>query len=183
MTLRQAPRVFFAKWTYQLLPAASVLRLQIALPLFFIADMPQSRQPAGINQVIAVAQQPDDSSAPDFLHGMLFKEELAPDAVFNIKPAAGDGEMNVGMLVELATVGVQGAEDTDFHTLFSGPAEHGAGGGTEQGIEQRPVIVEKGPQQMGHGEGDMLPVAVWKDVALLRHPLLRGLMSAGAAAF
>lgn len=145
--------------------------------------MPQSRQPAGINQVIAVAQQPDDSSAPDFLHGMLFKEELAPDAVFNIKPAAGDGEMNVGMLVELATVGVQGAEDTDFHTLFSGPAEHGAGGGTEQGIEQRPVIVEKGPQQMGHGEGDMLPVAVWKDVALLRHPLLRGLMSAGAAAF
>ena len=134
------------------LPAASVLRLQIALPLFFIADMPGPRQTAGIYQVIAVAQQAGDGAAPDFLHGMLLKEEVAPDAVFNIKPAAGDGDMNMRMLVELTTVGVQGAEYTDLHTLFTGPPEHGPGGSPEQGIEQGPVVVEKEPQQVGHGK-------------------------------
>lgn len=63
------------------------------------------------------------------------------------------------------------AEDTDFHALFAGPPEHGAGGSTEQGIKQGPVVVEEGPQQEGHGKSDVLPVAVGKDVALLRHPL------------
>lgn len=163
--------------------AASVLGLKVALPLFFIADMTQPRLAAWIYQVIAVAQQPDDGPAPDLFYSVLLKEEVAPDAVFNIEPAPGDGQMNVRVLVKLATVGVQGAEDTDLHALFTGPPEHGAGGSPEQGTEQGPVVVEKGPQQMGHGEGDMLPVAVGQNVALLRHPLLRGLMSAGAAAF
>lgn len=117
------------------LPAASVLRLQIALPLFFIADMPQPRQAAGVNQVITVAQQPDDGPAPDFLHGVLLKEEFAPYAVFNIKPAAGNGEVDMRMLVELAAVGMQGAEDTDLNALSAGPAEYGAGCGAEQSIQ------------------------------------------------
>lgn len=103
------------------LPAASVLGLQIALPLLFIADVPQPRQTAGVNQRVTVTQQPDDGPAPDFLHGELLKEEVAPDAVFNIEPDAGDGQVNVRMLIELATVGVQGAEDADLHALFSGP--------------------------------------------------------------
>ena len=62
-----------------------------------------------------------------------------------------------------------------------GPPEHGAGGGAEQSVEQGPVVVKKGPQEVRHGKGDMLPVAVWEDVALLRHPLLRGFEAAGAA--
>lgn len=103
------------------LPAAPVLRLQVALPLLFIADMPQPGQAAGINQVIAVAQQVDDRPAPDFLYRLLLKEEVAPYAVFYIQPAAGDGQMNVRVLVELAATGVQGAEDADLHALFAGP--------------------------------------------------------------
>lgn len=165
------------------LPATSVLRLQIALPLLLIADMSQPRQVAGVNQVIAVAQQAGDCTTPDFFHGVLFKKDIAPDAVFHVESAAGDGQMNVRVLVELTAVRMQGAEDTDLHALFAGPPEHGAGGDTEQGIEQWPVVVEEGPQQVGHGEGDVLPVAVGKDVALLRHPLLRGFMSAGTAGF
>lgn len=53
--------------------------------------MPQLRQAGGVNQVITVAQQPDNRPAPNFFHGVLFKEDVLPDAVFNIGPAAGDG--------------------------------------------------------------------------------------------
>lgn len=165
------------------LPSASVLRLQIALPLLLIADMSQPRQTAGINQVVAVAQQTGDRPAPDFLHGVLLKEDVTPDAVFNIDPAAGDGQMNVRVLVELATVGMQGTEDTDLNTLFTRPPEYSPGGSPEQGVEEWPVVVEEGPQQVGHGEGDMLPVAVGKDMTLLRHPLLRSFEATGAAGF
>lgn len=41
----------------------------------------------------------------------------------------------MGMLVELATVSVRGAENTDFHALFADPPEYDASGGTEQDIE------------------------------------------------
>lgn len=165
------------------LPAAPVLRLQVALPLPVVADMPQPRQAAGIYQVIAVAQEPDNRATPDFLHGVLLKEDIAPDAVFNIEAASGNREVNVRMLVELATVRMQGAEDTGLHPLAAGPPEHGACGSAKQGIEQGPVVVEKGPQKMGHGEGDMLPVAVGQNVALLCNPLLRGFKTAGTAGF
>lgn len=40
---------------------------------------------------------------------------------------------------------------------------------------------QKGPQQVGHGESDMLPVAVRKYMALPGHPLLGGFKTAGAA--
>lgn len=101
--------------------------------------------------------------------------------MLHTESAAGDGDVNVRMLVELATVGVQGAKDTDLNALFAGPAEHGPGGGPEQGVEEWPVVVEKGPQQVRHGKGDMLPVAVGENMALLRHPLLCGFETAGAA--
>lgn len=52
------------------LPAASVLRLQIALPLLFIADMPQPRQAAGVNQVITVAQQAGMRSTQSMVQGL-----------------------------------------------------------------------------------------------------------------
>ena len=67
------------------------------------------------------------------------------------------------MLVELSTIGVQGAEYTDFYALFTRPPEHGAGGGVKQDVEEWSVVVEEGPQQVGHGKGDMLPVAVGED--------------------
>ncbi|MEG3672533.1 hypothetical protein U9Z90_22400 [Escherichia fergusonii] len=73
----------------------------------------------------------------------------------------------MGMLIELTTIGVQSAEDTNLHALFVGPPEHSSGGGLKELAEQEPVVVEKGPKQMGYGEGDMLPVAVWQNVALL----------------
>ena len=77
------------------LPAASVLGLKVTLPLFFVADRPLPRQAVGIKQVKAVAQQADDGSAPDI--------------VFNIESATGDGQVNVWGLVKLVTVSVQGA--------------------------------------------------------------------------
>ena len=165
------------------LPASPVLRFQIAAPLFFVSNMAQARQAAGIYQVMAVAQQADDGATPDFLHGMLLKEEVTPEAMFHVESATGDGEVNVRVLVELSAVRMQGAEDTDLHALFAGPPEHGSRSRTEQGIKQGPVVIEEGPQQMGHGESDVLPVAVGKNMALLRHPLFRGFEATGAAGF
>ncbi len=133
------------------LPAATVLRLQIALPLIFVTDMHQPRQAAGIYQVITVAQEPNDGPAPDFLHGVLLKNDIAPDAVFNIEAAAGDGQVNVRVRNELATAGVEGTEDADPYTLFTVPPEHGAGGCAGQALSRGLVVVEKRPQQVGHG--------------------------------
>jgi len=121
------------------LPATSVLRLQIALPLFFYRGYAPA--PADCRDLSGYSC---DRPAPDFLHGMLFKEDIAPDAMFYIEPATGDGQMNVRMLVELPAVGMQGAEDTDLQALFAGPPEHSAGGGTEEGIKQVPEKATKG---------------------------------------
>ena len=52
--------------------------------------MSQPRQAVGSNQVIAVTQQPDNGPAPDLLYCVLLKEEVAPDAVFDIEAAAGN---------------------------------------------------------------------------------------------
>lgn len=60
------------------------------------------------------------------------------------------------MLIELVSVGVQRAKDADFDTLPASPTKHGAGGAAKQVVEQRPVIIEERPQQVRHGEGDML---------------------------
>lgn len=85
------------------------------------------------------------------------------------------------MLIQLPTIGVQCAKDADFDPLPAGPAEHGAGGATEQVIEQWPVVVEERPQQVRHGKRDVLPVAVGQDVLLFGDPLLGGLEATAAA--
>lgn len=85
------------------------------------------------------------------------------------------------MLIELPAVGVERVEDTHFDILLAGPAEHGAGGAAEQVVEQGPVVVEERPQQMRHGEGDVLPVAVGQDVLLFGNPLLGSLEATAAA--
>jgi len=87
------------------------------------------------------------------------------------------------MLIKLASVGVQRAEDAEFDAQLARVPEHGGGGAAKQVVEQRPVVVEERPQQVRHGEGDMLPVAVGQNVLLFGDPLLGALEAAAAAGF
>ena len=163
------------------LPVALILRLQVALPLLLVADMTQVEQLAGIDTVVAGTQQTDNGTAPDGFNLLFFEEQLAPDAMFDIEATAGDGDVNVWMLIELASVGVQGAENADLDAQLARVPEHGAGSAAKKLVEQRPVVVEERPQQMRHGEGDVLPVAVGQDVLLLGDPLFGALEAAAAA--
>jgi len=165
------------------LPVALILRLQVAMPLFLITDVAKARQGAGVNAVIAGAQQTDDGTAPDFFNLLFFEEQVAPDAMFDIEAATGNGNVDVRMLIELAPVGMQGAEDTDLDTQLARVLEHGAGGAAKQVVEQRPIVIEERPQQVGHGEGDVLPVAVGQNVLLLCNPLLGALETTATAGF
>lgn len=108
-------------------PVALILRLQVALPLLLIADMAEVWQRARINAVIAGTQQTDDGAPPDGFDLLFFEEQVAPNAVFDINAATGDRYVDVRMLIELATVGVQGTEDADLNAEFSRMPEHGAG--------------------------------------------------------
>lgn len=164
-------------------PVTPVLGLQIASPLSFIADVAQTRQAAGSDTVVAFAQQTSNRPAPDFLHLLLLKIQGAPYVIFDIEATPGHGDMDVGMLIELAAIGVQSAKDANLNTLFAGPPEHGTGGCAEEVIEQGPVAVKKGPEDVGHRKGNMLPVAVGEDVLLCRNPLLCGFEAATAAGF
>lgn len=112
-----------------------------------------------------------------------FEEQVAPDAMFDIEAAAGNGNVDVRMLIELAPVGMLGAEDADFDTQLARVLEHGAGGAAKKVIKQWPVVVEERPQQVRHGEGDMLPVAVRQDVLLFGNLLLGAFEAATAASF
>ena len=163
------------------LPVPAILCLQVTPPVALIADVAQARQGAGTDPLIAAAQQAGNGTPPDFLNGLLFEEKAAPDAVLNVKPTAGDGNVDMRVLIKLAAVSMQGTEDTDLNTLPACPLQHGAGGAAEQVVEQGPVVVEEGPQQVGHGKGDVLPFAVGENVLLLRDPLLGGLHATGAA--
>lgn len=69
------------------------------------------------------------------------KEAIAPYNVFNIEPTAGYGPVNVRVVVKLATVGMQAAENAGFYTLSADSTEHGASSSAEAGTELRPVIV------------------------------------------
>lgn len=130
-------------------PVTTVLRLQIAPPLSLIAKVPQPWQAAGTDTLIAVTQQANNGSAPDFFDLFLFKEDVAPAVMLNIEAAPGDGQVDMGMLPKLAAIGVQGAENADFDAHFAGKAEHGPSGTAKQVIEQRPVVVEKGQSIWG----------------------------------
>lgn len=91
--------------------------------------------------------------------------------------------MNMRMLIELATVGVEGAKDTDFEPKASGMFEHSTGGTAKELVEQGPIIVEERPKQVGHGEGDVLPFAIGQNMALLGNPLLGAFHPASTAGF
>ena len=91
--------------------------------------------------------------------------------------------MNMRMLVELATVGMQGAKDTDFESKATSMFEHGSGGTAKESIEQRPVVVEKRPKQVRHGEGNVLPFAIRQNMPLLGNPLFGAFHPASTAGF
>ncbi|CNF40348.1 Uncharacterised protein [Yersinia kristensenii] len=106
-----------------------------------------------------------------------------PDTVFGTQSPAGDGQMNVGMLIKLATVGMQGHKQAYFDTEFFGPFEQSISGTGEKFIEQGPVVGKGRPEFIGHGEGNVLPFTVGENMLLLSNPLLGGLHATGAAAF
>lgn len=186
-TLKVTPQIFhavpgspglFCKMHF---PVPAILCLQIAPPLTLVADVTEPRQPAGHDPPVAAAQQTDNRTSPDGLHGLLFEEEAAPDAVLNVETAPRDRDVDMRVLIELTAVSVQGAEYAWLNALFTGPLQHGAGGAAEQVVEQGPVVVKERPEQVWHGEGDVLPLAVGQNVLLLSNPLLGGLHAAGAA--
>lgn len=98
--------------------------------------------------------------------------------MFDIKASTGNGDVDVRVLIELVSVGVQRAE-----AQLARVPEHGAGGAAKKVVEQRPVVIEERPQQVRHGEGDMLPVAVGQDVLLFGNPLLGAFEAAATAGF
>ncbi len=59
----------------------------------------------------------------------------------------------------------------------------GAGGTTKQVVEQRSVVPEEGSEQVWHGKGDVLPVAVGEDMLLFGNPLLDAFEATAAARF
>lgn len=91
--------------------------------------------------------------------------------------------MNVRVLIELATLGMQGYKQAYFDIELFGPFQQGIGGASEEFIEQVPVIGKGGPEFIRHGEGDVLPFAIGQYVLLLSNPLLGGFHATGAAAF
>lgn len=82
------------------------------MPPVFVADTAEVRQAAGVDLRIVVAQQVNDGVAPDLLDLFLFKEQLPPDGGFYVETTAGDGDVDMRMLIELPAVGVERAEDT-----------------------------------------------------------------------
>nr|WP_261791472.1 hypothetical protein [Candidatus Erwinia dacicola] len=80
---------------------------------------------------------------PDGFHGLLFEEEAVPDAVHNVQITAGDGDVDVQVLIELASIGVQGAEDADLNALLTGSPQHGPGGAAEQVVAPFPVETQQ----------------------------------------
>lgn len=99
-------------------PVTLVLSFQVTPPLFIVPDMTKTRQAAGVYAVIASAQQPGDGNTPDMLHMFLFEEQGPPDTELQAQTTTGDGQVDVGMLPELAAISVQGAENTNFDTHF-----------------------------------------------------------------
>ena len=87
------------------------------------------------------------------------------------------------MLTELAAVKCAGRRRCRPRCPLARVPEHGTGGAAKQVVEQRQVVVEERPQQVRHGEGDVLPVAVGQNVLLFGDPLLGALEAAAAAGF
>ncbi|EBS3742183.1 hypothetical protein DQY98_20110 [Salmonella enterica subsp. enterica serovar Saintpaul] len=157
-----------------------MLRLQITQLLHCVSDMPQPVQTAaGVSQIIAVVQQPDYAPMPDSLHGILLKEEVSPDAKLHVESAAGNGQLNVRVLVELLPYMCR-VQKMPTSMLCLRTRRSMAQVAMRKSVLGRGQLLLKKGQ---HGEGDMLPVAVDENVTLLRHPPFRGFEAEVATGF
>ncbi len=64
----------------------------------------------------------------------------------NVQTTTGDGDVDVRVLIELAAIGVQGAEDADLDAQLARVPEQGASGAAEQVVEQRRTPIAQVPQ-------------------------------------
>jgi len=149
------------------LPVLAELRLQLTPPLVLIADVAHARQDARHGPMVTA----DNRAPSDFLHGLLFEEEASPYTMLDVEAAGGDGNVNMRGLIKLTVIRVQCVEYARLSALLSGPLQHGAGGAAERLVKQRPVVVKERPEQVRHGKGDVLPLAVGQNVLLLSNPL------------
>lgn len=63
--------------------------------------------------------------------------------MFDIEAATGNGDADVLVLIELASVCVQGAKDADIDTQLARVPEHGTGGAAKKLVEQQPIVIER----------------------------------------
>ncbi|KGT86486.1 hypothetical protein NG99_25405 [Erwinia typographi] len=96
---------------------------------------------------------------------LIVNQTLKYNTVLNIEAVAGDGNMDVRMLIEQPAVSMEGTEYPHLNALLTRPLQHGAGGAAKEVIEQRSVIVKERPEQVWHGKGDVLPLAIGQNVA------------------
>lgn len=103
----------------------------------------QAGKGAGLYPVVTVAQQAAEALSQIASTTFFLKEKSVPD----VETAAGDGNMDVRVLIAQGTVSVEDAESAHLNTLLASPRGPGAGGATEQIIKQPPVIVKGRPHQ------------------------------------
>lgn len=89
----------------------------------------------------------------------------------------------MGMLIELATIGVQCTKNANVESKASSVFEHSTGGTAKELVEQGPVVIEKRPKQVRHRESDMLPFAIWQNMPLLGDPLFGAFEPTRTASF
>lgn len=127
--------------------------MQITVPPIFITEMTEVRQASRVDLGVVFAQQVNHGVAPDLLDLFLFKEQLPPGAVFDVEATAGDGDVDMRVLIELPAVGMERTEDTDFDPLLARPAEHGAGGQRNRSLSRSQLLLKN-----GHSRCDMVKV-------------------------
>lgn len=68
--------------------------------------------------------------------------------------------MDMRMLIELATVGMECDKQADFNAEFFRPFEQGICCAGEKLVEKGPIVGKSGPKFIGHGEGNVLPFTI-----------------------
>jgi hypothetical protein len=103
-----------------------------------------------------------DATAEAGGEGLVVDEEcvfgwMVEGVVFGMEGDAGDDEVDVGMVLDLAAPGVQDADGAESGALVLGGAEVLEGGGAlfeEDGVEDFGMEQAEGAEFFGEGEGD-----------------------------
>lgn len=91
------------------------------------ANVSKARQCVWLELKISVSKEPNDGVAPDLFEVSLFKENRFPGVILR-EYASGHRQMNIRMLIELATIGMQGTKNANFVPKTLGLFEHGTRG-------------------------------------------------------